>query len=414
MDNIIEPNESFDFSSISLGHPVSIQGGAYFTKLESNSKPLYIQTPKSLSKQGIVKSGKKFYCDLMFTNENAQLINWFEKFEEKCQDLLFQKKEEWFQDSLDKNDIENAFNSLIRIYKSGKYYLIRSNIKQSNQTSLPIINIYDENERQVSIEDIKPETEMISIIELQGIKFTSRNFQIEITLRQIMVLDGEPLFDNCLIKTSKHKSINPLGNKLRTVTDLDNPLNTFEQQSIKKNLIDENANLKEENIETTDIKTEEKHMDSILEEKLNILEDSDKLDEKDKFDEIDEKKEMDTIEENDELKNENPNDNINLEIQDLDLNEDFNEKNEIVEINDIDNSLDESEPLTLRKPNQIYIDLYKKAREKAKQAKKEVILAYLEAKNIKNTYLIDDLPEDELSVLDEEIDEVSESELQSF
>ena len=58
--------------------------------------------------------------------------------------------------------------------------------------------------------------------------------------------------------------------------------------------------------------------------------------------------------------------------------------------------------------------MYKKAREKAKQAKKEVILAYLESKNIKNTYLIDDLPEDELSVLDEEIDEVSESELQSF
>jgi len=33
MDNIIEPNESFDFSKISLGHPVGIQGGAYFTKI---------------------------------------------------------------------------------------------------------------------------------------------------------------------------------------------------------------------------------------------------------------------------------------------------------------------------------------------------------------------------------------------
>ena len=59
MDNIIEPNESFDFSTITLAHPVSIQGGAYFTKIECNKKPLYIQTSKSLTRQGFVKSGKK-------------------------------------------------------------------------------------------------------------------------------------------------------------------------------------------------------------------------------------------------------------------------------------------------------------------------------------------------------------------
>ena len=52
MDNIIEPNETFDFSKLSLAHPTGIQGGAYFTKIQYNNKPLYIQTIKSLTRQG--------------------------------------------------------------------------------------------------------------------------------------------------------------------------------------------------------------------------------------------------------------------------------------------------------------------------------------------------------------------------
>ena len=47
---------------------------------------------------------------------------------------------------------------------------------------------------------IKPETNIISVLEIQGIKFTSRNFQFEIELKQMMVLDNEPIFDKCLIR----------------------------------------------------------------------------------------------------------------------------------------------------------------------------------------------------------------------
>ena len=77
MDNIIQPDDSFDFSQLSLAIPTSIQGGAYFTKILYNNKPLYIQTSKSLTKQGTVKNGKKIFCDLMFDNNSELLINWF-------------------------------------------------------------------------------------------------------------------------------------------------------------------------------------------------------------------------------------------------------------------------------------------------------------------------------------------------
>jgi hypothetical protein len=69
--------------------------------------------------------------------------------------------------------------------------------------------------------------------------------------------------------------------------------------------------------------------------------------------------------------------------------------------------------MTLKKPNQVYFELYKEARTKAKQAKRNAILAYLEAKNIKKTYMIESIHDSD-SDFDAEIDDVSESELEDL
>ena len=71
------------------------------------------------------------------------------------------------------------------------------------------------------------------------------------------------------------------------------------------------------------------------------------------------------------------------------------------------------ETIKLKKPNQVYFELYKEARQKAKIAKKNALLAYLEAKNIKKTYMIENLNDSD-SDIDDEIDEVSESELEGL
>ena len=358
MDNIIEPNETFDFTKISLAHPVGIQGGGYFTKIENNKKPLYIQTVKSLTRQGFVKSGKKYYCDLMFDKNAETLISWFEGLEEKCHKLIYEKKDAWFQGSLEENDIETAFNSLIRTYKSGKYYLLRTNVK-NNKDDSPAVKIYNEKEFQLGLQDITTETEIISILEIQGIKFTSRNFQIEIELKQMMVLDNEPIFDNCLIKT-----------KL--------PSKEQEPQPVISQ-------------ETTFCEPIEEHIDAPPLDNLTV----------------------ENIVEVEPPKN-NIEENISLDIEFEDLAEANIEENsdELKEVNDIVLG-DTDISITLKKPNQVYFELYKEARIKAKQAKKNAILAYLEAKNIKKTYMIENINDSD-SEFDAEIDEVSESELEGL
>ena len=391
MENIVEPNETFDFSKLSLAHPVGIPGGAYFTKIEYYKKPLYIQTTKGQSKQGFIKTGKKYYIDLMFDKNAESLIQWFENLETKCQSLIFERRDTWFQNGLEESDIESAFNSTIRIYKSGKLYLLRTNIK-NNHNNTPAVKIYNEQQIPLNISDVTNETNIISILEIQGIKFTTRNFQIEIELKQIMVLDNEILFDSCLIKSSNQ-------NKPQYNNTIDNTYEVPLAEDIKLDefLIEDESNITNNN--NTRHLIEEQNMDDDLEE-INHLE---------SFDEkkpIDEKKPFEESKE----------DTIFLDVEELEENiEESN--NDLREIDNIDlsleNNLNVSIPIHLKKPNQVYFELYKEARNKAKIAKKNAILAYLEAKNIKKTYMLESLVDSD-SDFDAEIDEVSESELEGF
>jgi hypothetical protein len=373
MDNIIEPNESFDFSKLTLAIPSSIQGGAYFTKILYNDKPLYIQTTKSFTKQGIVKSGKKIHCDLMFDINSETLINWFEHLESKCQKLIYEKSDSWFQNALEMNDVESAFNSILRVYKSGKYYLVRTNIRTNTTTNIPLIKIYNESELPLTIDDIHSETNIISILEIQGIKFTSRNFQIEIELKQVMVLNNEPIFDSCLIKKKTfEKQINYETNKeVSSITDLEKAIvNEIKNENNTRPLDIVN------NVNSANIVNNANAVNTI--NTINTVNNS-----------LDKSQEL-IIE---------------------DLNDDIDDNTELKEI-DMDVCLESNlETIKLKNPNEVYYELYKEARSKAKQLKKETIIAYLEAKNIKNTYMLDELDYSD-NEFDNEIDDVSESELE--
>ena len=366
MDNIIEPTIDYDFSKLYLGPPTSLAGGAYFTRLMYNTnKQLYIQTPKCLTKQGFIKSGKKIYTDLMFDNNDTVFINWIENLEARCQELIYSKRESWFETKLEKDDIETAFTSPFKIFKSGKYYLLRVNVK-------PNIKIYDERDQIVSTESITSDKTIISILEIQGLKFTSRNFQIEIELKQSMVVSPDPFLDECFIKKpNKKQQISEetvQHDETVETVDLDNLINQSVKDLAKKNVTIENESIEKKTTNFTEPIDLEVSFDDHLE--------------------------------NDTTENKNANTfdmeeaNIELDIEDLEPKEEIQEDPTILKEVDLTSTLDNSlEAIQLKKPNQVYYEIYQKAREKAKDAKKNAILAYLEMKNIKKTYMLDDIDE---------------------
>lgn len=349
MDDIIEPTIDYDFSKLYLAPPSSLAGGAYFTKLmQTPNKQLFIQTPKSLTKQGFVKNGKKMYADLMFDNNDTVFINWIENLESKCQDLIFSKSESWFETGLEKDDIESAFTSPFKIFKTGKYYLLRVNIKQN-------IKIYDENTHSViKTEDISPDNAIVSILEIQGIKFTSRNFQIEIELRQAMVVSKDPFLDECFIQIKK-----PQQQQSHQSHQQQQAENFKEKkENIDKLIYDSVQELKENSSIVTELDSGIREPNSSIVTELDLEE------------------LLDTIQSEQEKEQEQ---------------EQEKEQEEEDEFKEVELTVDDGlETISLKKHNDVYYDIYKTAKEKAKDAKKNAIQAYLEMKNIKKTYMLED------------------------
>jgi hypothetical protein len=304
----------------------------------------------------------------MFDNNDTVFINWIENLETRCQELIYSKRESWFETKLEKDDIESAFTSPFKIFKSGKYYLLRVNVK-------PNIKIYDEKDQIITTESITSDKNIISILEIQGLKFTSRNFQIEIELKQSMVVSPDPFLDGCFIKKPNKKQ--PIKEEL--VQEL---VQEYEQVDLD-NLINKSVQDLANNNTTTE---------SNIIDKENIPDFSEPIDLEVSFDEPLENDAITKTENNNILDLEEA--NIELDVEDLEPKEEIPEDPTILKEVDLSSTLDNSlETIQLKKPNQVYYEIYQKAREKAKDAKKNAILAYLEMKNIKKTYMLDDIDE---------------------
>jgi hypothetical protein len=410
--NICTVYDTFDFSKFILTHPEPLPGGSYFTKLNINNDILYAQTPKCISKQGIVSSsGKKSYIDLMFSTEDSKFIEFMENLEKSCVEKIYEKKNSWFTNDIDLNDIENAFTATLRPYKAGKYYLLRANIAPSkNLVKMPTCFVFDESENKLSLDDIKPENDLITVLEIQGIKFTPKSFQFEIVLRQVLIMSNKPVFQSCIIK----KNIHPPSSVFSpTSISTEHAPISLEVSSISQTIHTPSDSdtllLKEEKQETLhhDIKPRtENNLEKILTYKNSI-----------KFD-LETKSEQncndDNSHDNDGV-NENTRDNTNEHIKDVNGHEDGDgdgdasgiknsvnnlekieslELNELTELKDADLEIKNDENLKLKKPNDIYYEIYSAAKEKARTARKLAFDAYLEVKKIKKTYMLDDSDSD--------------------
>ena len=346
MEEIYDTNDAFDFSKLSLSSPTSMGSGTFFIRYQINNTPLYIQPPKCSTKQGILKSGKKFYTDLIFTNENENFIRWMENLESYSQKFIYNNREQWFEGDMEMHDIENYFTSLIRVYKSGKYYNVRVNL----QTVLgkPLLKIYDENENNLALEDITDKTNVMTILEISGIKCSSRSFQIEIELKQMMTLKPSNMFEKILLKSNSS-----IGGTTENL-----PLTDTTQHNIVP-LIDDPVPV-----------AAPSPLDKDLDQRL--VETGGESSYPDNF-------------------ISSPVPPIDLEKSKIDENEGNKENKEIEEIDLPLEELRDTDVIHIKQRNDIYYSMYREARKKAKIARDFALSSYLEVKKIKNMYMLDDV-----------------------
>jgi len=422
MEKIYEPNDSFDFLKMTLLSPSSMPGGNYFIKFRINDGPLYIQPPKCVSKSAIFKSGKKHYCDLMFSNENEDFIRWMENLENYCQKKIFDHRSKWFETELDEHDIENSFTSPLKIFKSGKFYISRTNVP--TMLGKCSLKIYNEDEHEVDIETIKENTNVITILEIQGIKCSSKNFQIEIEIKQMMVFKQNNLFEKCIFTQNnprtegfttgnipddsafaddsanatpsftsslasqyERKATSPsLVTEVFCAGSLREPVGGPERPSTLHRLSGdaEEQNLRcnplfipdsETNVETSATKVSEE--DVVYDTDIFISDDSTNVTSSPSFTPV------------------NTPEQTNLTTK-----ETYSDSKDILEVDMNIDDLPNIDTVYIKKRNDIYYQMYKEAKRKAKMARDLAISSYLEAKHIKNTYMLEN--EDSDSDFDEE------------
>jgi len=370
---IVSAKPDFNFKTIALADPQSLNAGFYFTQLSvgEEKKSLCLQLPECLTKQGMVtvKNGK--YLDLMFERSgNDELTHWLEQLEYTCQDIIDTKKDLWFQTELTRDDIETMMTQVTRLYQSGKYMLMRVFVETLKSGSIA----YDENEIAFDLDILEPNKAVIPLIMIEGVKFSSRSFEISLKLVQVMVMGHNEKKKTCLIKRQ---------------TDLDSVAPTI-APTFTSTFVNTLAPTLMNTLAPTTVAPPTIAPPTI--EPPTIAPPT-----------IAPTVAPPTIAPTVAPPTIAPPPTVAPPTIAPTL---VPKENAIEEVN-IDYAEVEEDSIFLKNPNDVYYELYKKAREKAKQCRIAAIEAYLEAKQIKTKYMLfdeedsDDLSDDDI-ISDEE------------
>ena len=393
MDNIIEPTPSFEFSRLSCISPTSLGAGNYFIRILQRQNPFYIQPPKCATKQGILKSGKKMYTDLLFRHEDEPFNEFMESLETFCKNQLFHFREKWFDSSLTEPIIEDSFTPISKLYKSGKFHSVRVNIP--TRLGKCSLKIFDESEQEVPLEEIRDSSSLLTILEIQGIRCSSRTFQLDMEVKQMMVLKPVDLFETCLF-SKKSVITNSPPVETKTVEEsvvIDEPEVIQEERA------------QEEDTPIQDDKEEEEPIQENQENNMVVIEEQEEQEPEVErtVEEKPDETEFISTEENDVESVESVESEENTLAKKLEG---------VDEINiGLPTEEEESETITLKKRNHVYFAMYKEAKRKARAARDLAISHYLEAKKIRYSHLNDQSDsddDDEEDILDKEMESLEQ------
>jgi len=387
-DSIQLANADFTFSNLTLANPQGLQGGAYFSKLRVGGEPVLIQTPKCYTKNGIHKTEKKIYCDLMFGEDDNNFVQWIQSLETTVKNLIYEKRNLWFHNDMDIDSIDYHWQNLLRTYKGNKS-LLRCFINKSKGLNRgPTVQIYNEEEEELKLEDVNKNTKMISILEVSGLKFTSQSFQIEFAVKQMMLIKEKQLFSKCLIKF-KPPTIDKT-NPVEQHPDTESDISIEDCEDVKKDILsDDHATLEvEESNETEHVVDETTDTITPLEavevkEEISV----ENID----TEESDKDKVTTDLSQNNTSYLEDNLEKVEEKLELVIVQEESLDKNGIMNEIEILPPSENTDIVKLKNPNEVYMEIYKEARRKAKEAKKHAIQSYLEAKRIKSLYLLDEI-----------------------
>ena len=379
---------SFDGGCMTLGHPVRLYNGIYHSKIEYNGNDLVIQLPESVLQKNVEQENMKFNGVFNFHKGDAtnNYIKFVDILESHIRTMIFDKRNIWFQEPLSSEDISYFFNDSIK--KSTKEdgtnnYTQRIEIARSS-------SIFNEDDKKLTINEMKKDKNVICLVKVKGLKFSPQSFNIDFQVQEVLIMNAIQQQSNITIPSviemkredKEHLEVN-VEEETKTEPETEDVLDI-------NNDVDETlTNLQTDNEPEYSVGTvvSDNEEDSSLGKddvtEVNIVHAIE--DKKPDNDDV-ETNNNDTVEEQDQEEL------ITNEEDDV---EDTENKDELEEytiaIDDLPKNDDaEDNSIQIMKPNEVYYQIYREAKRKAKLAKQAAIMAYLELQNIKNRHMIVD------------------------
>ena len=173
---------NFDYSNIIYSDPVKTRGNAYICTIEKDHDIVFQSGTITLA-EAIQQNEKE--CFIKLNIDNTDMKKFILDLDEYNMNYIFQNSVKWFHDE------KLPMNQIRGFYKS--------NLKDNELTmSVPIvkkkieIRVFDEKKNIVPIEELQPNSKLVLVWRLNGIKFFKKECVIDSDVIQILYIKPKP------------------------------------------------------------------------------------------------------------------------------------------------------------------------------------------------------------------------------
>ena len=160
----------------------------YYKYLKNTPLPIYIETPRLKTTTGIFKIDGDFFIDveLDLKGYSSSFYDFLSAIDEKNVLTCHYNSNEWFNQQLPFNTIEDFYKSPIKIKNNGKNPVFR--LKIPTFKGKLMLEVYNSKKKMVNINKICPDDDLIAIIRFSGLRYSSKEFRAEWEICKVKLL----------------------------------------------------------------------------------------------------------------------------------------------------------------------------------------------------------------------------------
>ena len=193
-------------NNIKYHEPVKTAGGCLisrtFYKHLDQEIPIYIQTPRLKVNSDLEILDSKTYIELELDKRHINFYEFINNIDDQNIKETFTNSKDWFQEKLPMDVVDDFYKTNIKMRKYNKSPIIKFKIPLYKNNSRKSCDIFGDDLKPVDVNEIKQNTDVICILELEGIKFFKQRFETEWKVVQLRVYKPKEELMPCLINES--------------------------------------------------------------------------------------------------------------------------------------------------------------------------------------------------------------------